>query len=143
MTTHIAPAFAVTHAIETSVSPSQVWSLLSDVTTWRNWNSGIEAVSLEGPFATGTWFTMKPPGQDAMRSQLLDVRANQAFIDETRLDGLVVRVTHRLEPVAAGTRITYLLEADGPGADQAGPAIAADFPEVLRALVAAAQQRAS
>lgn len=135
--------FAVTHEIETTVSPKQVWSLLSDVSTWRSWNAGIEAVALEGPFASGTWFTMKPPGQEAMRSQLLDVRANQAFVDETRLDGLVVRVTHRLEPVASGTRITYLLEAEGPGADEAGPAIASDFPEVLRALVAAAHKRAS
>ena len=51
---------------------------------------------------------------------------------------------HRLEPAAGGrTRIIYRTEITGPAADQAGPelgpAITADFPEVLASLAKLAE----
>jgi hypothetical protein len=51
-----------------------------------------------------------------------------------------VRTMHRLEQATAGmTRITYRTEITGSAADQVGPllgpAITADFPDVLAALV--------
>lgn len=132
--------FTVTHRLEVPAAPPAIWALLSDVTSWRRWNAGIETVALEGPFATGTWFTMKPPGQEPMRSRLLEVRPGEGFVDETQLGELVVRVGHRLERTERGSMVTYVLEAEGPGAEEAGPAIASDFPEVLQALSAATRE---
>jgi hypothetical protein len=130
------------HSIETTASPTAIWSLFRDVGGWSQWNAGVEHAALEGPFATGTWFTMKTPGQDAFRSRLLDVRENQGFVDETRVGDLVVTVTHQIEALAQGrTRVTYALAAQGPEAGEIGPAIAADFPEVLAALVALAAKK--
>jgi hypothetical protein len=81
---------------------------------------------------------MKPPGQEAFRSQLVDVRENECFVDETRVGDLVVKVAHRLEAVGAGTRVTYAVEARGPEASEIGAAISSDFPVVLAALAALA-----
>jgi hypothetical protein len=131
------------HSIETTASPETLWGFFCDVPGWPAWNAGIEHIELEGPFAEGTWFTMKAPGQDALRSRLATIRENDRFVDETRVGDLVVTVAHRLERVAAGrTRVTYAIDAAGPGAPEIGPAIAADFPEVLAALVARATQGA-
>lgn len=127
------------HDIETSASPEAIWRLFRDVPRWTTWNAGIEAIDLHGPFAAGTEFTMKTPGQDAFRSRLDDVRENECFVDETRVGDLVVRVAHRIERLdAKRTRVTYELTAVGPDAAEIGPAIASDFPEVLASLAARA-----
>ena len=123
-----------------SAGPERVWALFRDVSGWKRWNAGIEQIQLEGPFATGTWFSMTPPGQEALRTKLVDVREGEHFIDETQVEELVIRVAHRIERKAAGvTRVVYAVDAQGPGAAEIGPAIAADFPDVLAALVALAE----
>lgn len=131
-----APTWHTEHSTETTASPERIWALFRDVPGWKTWNAGIEEISLEGPFASGTWMTMRPPGQDPLRTQLIEVREGACFVDETRLGDLVVTVTHRIEQVATGrTRIVYAVDAAGPDADQVGPAVAGDFPQVLAALV--------
>jgi carbon monoxide dehydrogenase subunit G len=122
------------HTLHINARPEAIWAKFRDVATWKTWNAGIESIELEGPFASGTWFTMKPPGQDAFRSRLVDVRENVGFTDETRIEDLVITVAHRLEPVDGGTRVVYAVQASGPGAAEIGPAIASDFPDVLAAL---------
>jgi polyketide cyclase/dehydrase/lipid transport protein len=127
----------VDHTIETPLAPERLWRLFMDVAGWKRWNPGVEESALEGPFASGTWFSMKPPGQEALRSQLIAVRDGESFVDQTRVGDLVVTVAHRIERLPAGpTRITYSVEAVGPDASEIGPMIAADFPEVLASLVA-------
>src|SRR5438045_3372494 len=128
------------HSIHTSAAPERIWALFQDVPGWKSWNAGIEQIELEGPFATGTWFSMTPPGEEALRTRLIDVRDGEHFVDETQVGELAIRVTHRIERVTADvTRIVYAVEAEGPGAAEIGPAIAADFPQVLAALVARAE----
>lgn len=131
----------IDHSIETPLAPERIWPLFADVASWKRWNPGVEASALEGPFAAGTWFSMKPTGQETLRSRLIAVRDGESFVDQTRVDDLVVTVTHRIERLPAGpTRITYSVEAVGPAAGEVGPMIAADFPEVLAALVTHAER---
>jgi len=144
--TNSSSAFSIEHTIDTSIPAGRLWSALRDVAGWKQWNSGVEDSALEGggAFAAGTWFCMKPPGQDALRSRLTAVREGESFVDETCVGDLVVTVAHRLDRAPSGqTRITYALEAAGPDAAAIGPLIAADFPEVLAALVAFAAKEAS
>jgi len=132
------------YSIETSASAEAIWRLFRDVSGWRHWNAGIESIELEGPFADGSWFTMKPPGQEAFRSQLIDVRQNEGFVDETRMGDLVVQVAHRIQPVGPGrTRVVYAVAASGTDAPEVGAAISSDFPEVLASLAAHAEKTLS
>jgi len=141
MTTSI-ETWRAEHSVDADATPEAIWARFRDVAGWTQWNAGIETIALDGPFAAGTWFTMKPPGQEALRSRLVEVRENDAFVDETRVDELVVTVAHRLAPLAAGrTRVTYSVEAVGPGASEIGPAIASDLPDVLAALVAIVENK--
>jgi hypothetical protein len=132
------------YSIETSATPDVIWSIFRDVPGWTTWNAGIEHIEIDGPFSTGTWFTMKPPGQDPLRSRLVEVRENACFVDETCVGDLAITVAHRIEPLGAGrTRIVYAAEARGPEASEIGPAVASDFPQVLAALAKIAEGRSA
>ena len=66
-------------------------------------------------------------------------------VDRADLGDVVVRTVHHAEKLEGGpVRVTYRMEISGPAADtlghEFGPAISADFPEVLAALVERAQR---
>jgi hypothetical protein len=138
---HTQDSWQTQFSIETSATAEAVWKLFQDVPGWKNWNAGIESIELEGPFASGSSFTMKPPGQDPFRSMLTEVRENECFVDETEVGPLVIRVAHRIERLGPErTRITYAVDAQGAQAAEIGPAVSADFPEVLAALASLAER---
>lgn len=133
-----------TTSIATTASPQALWRLFEDVAGWTTWNAGIERASLDGPFATGSTFEMKPPGMDALRSTLREVRPHEGFVDETVLQDTRFLVSHELHALpAGGTRVTYSVRVEGPEAATLGPLVTADFPEVLAALRALAEQAAA
>lgn len=130
------------HAIETTAAPEDVWALWADVPGWPAWDASLAATTLDGPFAVGTTGTLQPAGMDALPFVLLEVDPGRGFVDETGFAGLVLRFRHAVAPVAdAGARIVVRVEAEGPGADEIGPAVAEDLPESLGALAAAAVAR--
>jgi uncharacterized protein YndB with AHSA1/START domain len=132
------------HSVETAAAADVVWCLWSDIAGWPRWNAGVEQITIDGPFAAGTTFTMTPLGDEPIRMRLTEVVPGQLFTDEMDAGDFVVRTMHRLEPAPGGqTRIIYRTEITGPAADQAGPqlgpAITADFPGVLAALAKLAE----
>jgi hypothetical protein len=75
-------------------------------------------------------------GQDTVELRIAEVVEDERFVDEAEVAGTVVRTTHRIDRLGKGrVRIVYRLEADGPAAAQIGPAVSADFPETIAALV--------
>ena len=133
--------WTATTSIATTASPQALWRLFEDVAGWTTWNAGIERITLDGPFAAGSTFEMKPPGMDAFRSTLRDVRPHQGFVDETVLEDTRFLVSHELQALASGgTRVVYAVRVEGPEAAMLGPLVTADFPEVLAALKALAEQ---
>lgn len=131
------------YSLETTASPEPVWALLSDVAGWGAWNAGIETIELDGPVAVGAIFRMQPTGMDMLTSMVAELEPNRLLTDVTDMGGLVIRVAHRLEPMAGGgTSITFRVEVSGSAADalgeQVGTAVSEDFPDVIAALAAAA-----
>ena len=134
------------HGVEATPTPEHIWRYWSDIAAWPQWNDGIEKIEIDGPFAVGTMFTMTRRGGPRCAAIGGD-RAGQLFTDEMDAGDFVVRTVHRLEPTATGrTRITHQTEITGLAAGQVGPqfgpAITADFPEVLAALVWLAERQA-
>jgi len=132
------------HSVETTASPQALWARWSDMAGWPHWNDGIERIEIDGPFTVGTTFTMTPPGDEPVRLRLVEIVPGQLFTDEMDGGDFVVRTAHRLESLeSGGTRVVYRTEITGPAADQIGPelgpAITADFPDVIAKLVRLAQ----
>jgi len=133
------------HSIETSAAPQDIWSLWSDVENWGRWNTEIEQIEIDGPFATGTNILMTPPGQDPIPLRIAEVVAGELFVDEARFDDLLLRTLHRIETLDGGrVRVVYRMEITGDGADEVGPeigpGITADWPETMASLVEHAQR---
>ncbi len=132
---------------ETRAGADALFEIFRDVSSWKDWNPGVERMELHGPFATGTTTTMWMPGEDEpLDARLIWVEAPRGFEDETEVPcaGVVVRVRHGLEPLpGGGTRVTFSTSIDGPEADKAGeeigPMVTADFPQVIAALIARAE----
>jgi hypothetical protein len=138
--------YKYTHTIETDVPAEAIWALYEDVSTWPSWDGQAEKITRDGPFQAGTTGTMKFVGQDPLPYRLAKVEPLREFVDETPAEGLLVRVSHRLEALASGRlQITYAAEIKGPEeiAQQVGPMITEDFPQTMASLVALAKERSS
>ncbi|MFE9674512.1 polyketide cyclase [Streptomyces sp. NPDC006259] len=132
------------HSIETSAAPEEVWRLWADVENWGAWNADIASIRVNGPFEAGTEIVMTPAGQDPVHLLVAEARADELFVDEARFDGLLLRTNHRLgRGERLRTRVTYRMEITGTCADelgpQIGPAVTADWPQTMAALVKLAQ----
>ena len=124
-------------SIVVDAAPHRVFARFRDVAGWVRWNEGIEQIELHGPFAEGTTFTMKPPGQDPLTSRLIRVIPDQDFVDETVVGPVRVVVSHRLTALPdERCRVTYRTEVTGPDAAEVGRMVTSDFPQVLSALKA-------
>jgi len=131
------------HIADTDLKPEAVWKVLRDIDNWARWDTSMETVTLHGPFAVGSRVTMKPTGQEPITSVITAITENELYADETDLGDVILRFSHTLTRRAdGGTRITHRLEITGPKADELGPelgpAITADFPEAMQALLACA-----
>ncbi|MFE9562239.1 polyketide cyclase [Streptomyces sp. NPDC006487] len=132
------------HGIETTAAPEAIWALWADVENWGTWNADIEKIELRGPFAAGAEITMTPAGQDPVELLVAEAAEGEMFTDEARFAGLVLRTTHRIDRLDhARSRVVYRMEISGEGAAEAGPgigpAITADWPDTMAALVRTAQ----
>ncbi|MFI6323591.1 SRPBCC family protein [Nonomuraea sp. NPDC050556] len=124
------------HAAETTAAPEALWRHWSDIAAWPQWNDGIEKIEVDGPLAVGTTFRMTPPGDDPIEMRIVEVVAGELFTDEMDAGDFVVRTVHRLDRLDGGlTRVTYRTEITGAFDPELGPAITADFPDVVAALV--------
>ena len=133
-------------SLTTNGSADALWALLVDVAGWGRWNDGIESIAVDGPVAVGTRVRMTPPGSPELTSTIVDLQPGRVLTDSTELDGVVVRVEHRLDAAADGrTVVTYAVEVSGAVpdevAEQIGLEVSADFPDVLANLVATAAGR--
>jgi hypothetical protein len=135
------------HVAETDVSPQAIWGAVSDIDSWIQWDTSMEAISIHGPFAVGTEISMTPSGQDPIRSTIVEIVENQRYADQTEFAGVTLRFSHTLMGLGdSGTRILHRLEITGVDADQVGPEIGPmiteDFPAAMGGLIAYARKLA-
>jgi hypothetical protein len=67
------------------IEVDRLWRIWSDVDAWHTWQSDLEQAKLDGPFAAGSTFQLKPKGGPRVRIALLTVEPNRRFVDLTRL----------------------------------------------------------
>ena len=136
------------YSVQAEVAPESVWQVRSDIENAASWNEGIESIELRGPFASGTEFSMKPVGREAIVMRLDEVTENVSFAEVAEANGLIIRVNHRVERLdGRWTRIAYRTEITGEGADELGPhlgpGVTAAFPDAVAKLVELARRRES
>jgi hypothetical protein len=135
--------YEFTHTERTSAPAEAVWALWADVEHWTEWDSSLQSADLAGPFETGSSGTMAIPGLPPIAFTLVEVERGKAFTDETTVPGAVLRFRHTLTRSAGRTEVTHEVRIDGEHADELGPAVTADVPEAVRALVKLAETRSA
>jgi hypothetical protein len=136
------------HSVDAAAKRPFVWRFWTDVANWA-FDSSIEWVRLEGPFASGTAGATKSPGLDPVHWVLRDVRAPEEAVIEMALGEAMLRFRWRFEEIAeGGTRITQRVSLTGPGAEPLIEQGAAEFERgipggmrKLAALITEAEQR--
>ena len=110
--------FTWTHetTITTTATAEQVWALWSKPHEWHRWDDGIEWVTLNGPFASGTEGMLKPTGGPKVKFVILDAQPDQGFKDRSFLPLTQLDFIHSYLPDASpdrGGRITHRVEMRG------------------------------
>ena len=102
-------------SLETSAPPERVWRIWSDTTTWPHWNPDVTAISLEGPFTTGTTGSMTTKAGGTHKIQLQDVQDGRGFTLVTSpapLSTFAFRC--EVAPAGSGSRISQAVSMSGP-----------------------------
>ncbi|MFD8483244.1 SRPBCC family protein [Kitasatospora sp. NPDC059673] len=133
------------YTADTTAAPHAVWAVLSDLNSWPSWDTSMESVTLDGPFAVGSKVAMTPTGQEPIVSVITQIEENHVYADETEFGGTTLRFSHTLTALPeGGTRVLHRLEITGPDADglgpELGPMITEDFPEAMAGLLAQAER---
>jgi hypothetical protein len=131
---------------ETTAAPEVVDGLYRDATTWSAWDPGMECVEFDGPFEAGMTGRFTPVGGEPFPYTMVFAEPGRGHVDEFPLDGAVLQVSHRLEPLAGGgTRIVHGASLSGPKALEIAPGLMPDvcdeMPETVARLAQVAESR--
>jgi hypothetical protein len=133
-------------SLTTTASPDTVWEIWSNPSTWPQWNPDIRAVSLDGPFTSGTTGEMTT-GQGTHRIQLDGVVPQRSFdLVTSPVPATTFRFHCEVDPEASGSRVTQRVSMSGLLAPIMSPLmgnrIAAGFEPILAGLKQAAEDAA-
>jgi hypothetical protein len=62
----------------------RLWQVWANVDAWHTWQTDLAYAKLEGEFAAGSTFLLKPKGGPRVRIRLMTVEPKQRFCDLTR-----------------------------------------------------------
>jgi hypothetical protein len=99
---------------ETSAPPARIWGIWSDTSTWPRWNPDVRAVSVSGPFASGTTGSMTT-GARTHEIKLENVVDGRSFDLVTAVvPGTTFRFHCEVSAAGAGSRISQGISMSGP-----------------------------
>ena len=103
------------HTLTTSAAPGDVWAVWTDVARWPEWDSELEATSVEGGgLALGAKGTLRPRRGPASSFVVSELQPGEAYAFATRLP-LCRLVVRRLgERGDGGTTFTHEVSFFGP-----------------------------
>jgi hypothetical protein len=108
-----ARTFHASHTQQTNATPEQIWALWSDVDNWPEWDLGLVACWLQGAFAPGTTFTLRPRGSDQDITATLNVvEPNRRFSDATVLPFGTLQAIHEIDTDSGMTKVTHTIVAE-------------------------------
>lgn len=130
------PAWTFEHSVHAHVAPEEAWAFWTDVSNWT-FDTSLESVTLDGPFAAGTRGVTRPRGGDAIAWLIREAGSGHACI-EIQLPGASVEFYWTFAAADGGTQITQRVNLWGPGADLyidvAATQLANGIPEGMRKL---------
>jgi len=133
------------YSTETDMAPDAIWASIRALRTGAIPSANGDRFELNGPFAAGSVILASPEGLGlTLEARIIELAENRTYAEETAFSGLTLQHHYRIShPDGTGTRITHDLVVTGPGASEAGPRIAADYPEAMAEVIDVARRNFS
>jgi hypothetical protein len=91
-----------------------VFALWADVNDWSAWDRDIEYARLDGPFANGAKFELKPKGGPLVRLSFVRVDEPNGYTDLLRLPLACMYGIHDVVQSAGGVTLRISIRIEGP-----------------------------
>lgn len=99
--------------ISNKITCEEVWNVWKDVNNWPSWDKGLETCKLEGKFAVGESFSLKPINAPmSLTTTILEIKENSMFKDSTKMPLGTIEVTHEVIKTNEGVKLTHSIKAD-------------------------------
>jgi hypothetical protein len=98
----------------TGLKAEQVWQVWTDVNRWHTWQTDIEYARLDGVFAPGSTFTLKPKGGPRVNIEIVTAEPNRRFTDLTRFPGARMYGDHEFVAQGDALEIRTTMRVAGP-----------------------------
>ena len=92
----------------------QVWKVWTDLDQWHTWQSDIAYAKLNGEFAVGNTFLLKPKRGPRVKIQIIKVEPNRQFTDLTRFPGARMYGSHEFVIHGDELEIKTTISIEGP-----------------------------
>jgi hypothetical protein len=96
------------------VTAEQLWRVFVDVNRWHIWDGDLDYARLEGEFAVGNSFLLKPKGGPKVKIQLVEVVPNRTFTDRTKFPLAEMFGQHDFVEADDGVEIKTTIRLRGP-----------------------------
>lgn len=102
----------IAHTEFANASPESVWHFWSNVSTWSQWDHGVQWCQLKPghKFQTGGEGSLLPQGAaNPVEIQITECTPNMSFVDEGKLELGLIQFSHSVTPYKKGVNITHSL----------------------------------
>lgn len=96
------------------IKREDIWRIWTDVNGWPTWHGDLDYCKLEGDFAVGNHFMLKPKGISPVKIILTEIVEGHYFTDCTAFFGAKMVDTHAMVETADGLKLTNTLVVTGP-----------------------------
>jgi hypothetical protein len=91
-----------------------IWRIWTDINNWTTWHDDLDYCKIEGDFAVGNHFMLKPEGAPAVKIMLTQINKGYSFTDCTTFFGAKMYDTHSMMETENGLELTNTLIVKGP-----------------------------
>lgn len=98
----------------TNVKKENIWRLWTDVNNWATWHGDLDYCKMEGDFAVGNHFMLKPKGVRPVKIIITEINDGFSFTDCTIFPGAKMYDTHAMEETPDGLLLSNTLIVTGP-----------------------------
>jgi len=92
----------------------EVWNVWADVNNWHLWDTDLDYAKLDGPFAAGSQFTLKPKGGPRVRIDFDRVEPLSAYVDLTHFPLARMWGIHEMRATEHGLALRCCIRIEGP-----------------------------
>jgi Polyketide cyclase / dehydrase and lipid transport len=135
---------AFSHSVQTSATPEAIWTLWSDVTTWKTWDKGLKDAQMAGTFVVGSEGQIIPLSGPPARFKIIALEQGKSYSFATSLPGARLIVARSFVSTAPNATVfRHDVSFTGPlgwfWADRFGAGFRAALPPTMTALARLAE----